>query len=377
MENRSHKGTVEVRQSADGTPIIAGYAAVFNRDSSDMGFVEQVDPAAFNRTLKQADVRGLGNHDVNWLLGRVKSGTCRLTVDDTGLRYEIDVNVNDPDGVRALEKVKRGDWDGSSFSFNTIQDQWDWSTSPPQRRLLEVALIDVGPVTFPAYPDATAASRALEPVARKHGRPVDELVAALKTGEIRSLLEPAAEQRATGATVAWGPEDGVNDLLCDLTEALNPVGSRFYALDVKLTLDSALVCDWQSDAYWVVPFTLDAENAPTVAPSSEWVQVEQGWVTTDDAAERTLARLVEQRQGKTISKASAEKIRAAMDQLRELLAGSEADGDPDDGTLLGQALEMDSIQDAKEKNSAEPLSLISARAALRQRELRLLEGDAA
>lgn len=190
MEHRSHKGTIEIRAADDGSPIIAGYAAVFNRDSSDLGFIEQVDPRAFDKTLREADVRGLGNHQADWLLGRSKAGTLRLAADSVGLRYEIDVNVNDPDGLRALEKVKRGDMDGSSFSFQTIRDEWNWDMTPPQRRLLEVALVDVGPVTYPAYPDATASARALDPIAAKVGRPVDELVAAMKTGEIRSLLNP-------------------------------------------------------------------------------------------------------------------------------------------------------------------------------------------
>ena len=169
--------------------MIVGYASVFNRDRSDMGFIEQVDPSAFDKTLQSADVRGLVNHDPSWLIGRTKAGTMRLSTDNVGLRYEIDINPNDPDGQRALAKVQRGDLDGSSFSFNTIRDAWNWATSPPQRRLLEVGLIDVGPVTFPAYPDSTAAARALEPIAAKTGHTVDKLVSAMRTGEIRSLID--------------------------------------------------------------------------------------------------------------------------------------------------------------------------------------------
>lgn len=168
--------------------MIVGYGAVFDRNSSDMGFIESIDSGAFNRTINAADVRGLANHDPNWLLGRTKAGTMRLRTDANGLYYEIDVNTADPDGQRALAKVQRGDWDGSSFSFTTIRDEWNWEATPPERRLLEVSLIDVGPVTYPAYPDATATSRALEPVAEKLGRPVNDLVAALASGEIRSLI---------------------------------------------------------------------------------------------------------------------------------------------------------------------------------------------
>lgn len=190
LEQRFQKTSCELRQGSDG-PMIVGYAAVFDRSSENLGgFTEQVDPTAFSRTLDHgADVRGLGNHDPNWLLGRSKAGTLRLTTDSVGLRYEIDVNTSDPDGQRALAKVQRGDWDGSSFAFQTIQDSWDWSQSPPERRLLEVALVDVGPVTYPAYPDATVASRALSRLAGRMGYEPEELAVALRNGEIRSLIE--------------------------------------------------------------------------------------------------------------------------------------------------------------------------------------------
>lgn len=201
QESRSFKGTVELRDGANG-PMIVGYGAVYNRDSSDLGFIEQVDPGAFDKTLREADVRGLGNHDPNWLLGRTKSGTMRLRSDRDGLYYEIDVNTQDPDGQRALAKVQRGDWDGASFSFQTIRDEWNWDTSPPQRRLLEVSLIDVGPVTFAAYPDATAASRALQPIAEKSGHTVQELVSAMKSGEIRSLMTKGTVMEDTETVVA-------------------------------------------------------------------------------------------------------------------------------------------------------------------------------
>lgn len=187
MELRSHKGTVELREGPNG-PMITGYMAVFDKRSADMGFIETIDPAAFNKTLQEADVRGIGNHNTDWLLGRTKPGTMRVRNDGNGVYYEIDVNMSDPDGQRAYQKVQRGDWDGSSFTFQTIRDEWNWDTSPPERRLLEVSLIEGGPCTFPAYPDATATARALAPIAEKVGKPVEDLVTAMRSGDIRSLI---------------------------------------------------------------------------------------------------------------------------------------------------------------------------------------------
>ena len=196
MERRAHKGGCEVRQGGSG-PMLVGYAATFNEPSQDLGgFIETIDPQCFAKTVTEADVRGLGNHDVNWLLGRTKPGTMRLATDAVGLRYEIDINPEDPDGQRALAKVKRGDWDGSSFGFTTIRDEWNWNAQPVQRRLLEVALADVGPVTYPAYLDTSVAARALERVAAKLKKPVDELVDAMRSGHIRSLIDaPAPTER--------------------------------------------------------------------------------------------------------------------------------------------------------------------------------------
>jgi Escherichia/Staphylococcus phage prohead protease len=54
--------------------------------------------------------------------------------------------------------------DGSSFSFNVDPDgdEWDYSGDLPIRTVTSVRdLFDVGPVTYPAYLDATAAIRSL------------------------------------------------------------------------------------------------------------------------------------------------------------------------------------------------------------------------
>jgi HK97 family phage prohead protease len=303
--------------------MITGYAAVFNRDSSDMGFIEQVDPAAFDKTIREADVRGLANHDQNWLLGRTKAGTMRVAKDTVGLRYEIDVNTADPDGQRALAKVQRGDWDGSSFSFATISDQWNWSTTPPQRRLTEVRLVDVGPVTYPAYPDATAEARALAPIAGKLGRPVEELVTALRTGEIRSLLgdEKPDEGRAlspVAGTVMWGGEDGFCDLLSDVNAELMGVDTGMSAMDVSVKLDKVLICDWAGGVYYVAGITVDEMGEPHLDPQDQWVPVEQGWLVDDDAG-RVFAIAAEMRAGKMLSKANADVLQGIADQLRDLL----------------------------------------------------------
>jgi HK97 family phage prohead protease len=151
---------LRVKKNDDGVRTIIGYAAKFGKISQDLGgFREIIDPKAFEKVVNSADVRGLKNHDPGQLLGRTKSGTMRLTTDETGLRYEIDI-PNTQIGRDLVTEIERGDIDGSSFSFTTEADGWDETTNPPTRTLYSVRdLFDVGPVTYPAYLDTEASVR--------------------------------------------------------------------------------------------------------------------------------------------------------------------------------------------------------------------------
>lgn len=156
----------------DGTlPMIRGYAAVYY-DANDPGSefrlwsdtVERIKPGAFDRAIREDDVRGLFNHDGNQVLGRTKSKTMRLSADARGLKYEIDP----PDTQSARDAVKvleRGDVDGSSFAFLPNKVTWEEQRKADGSMLYirwidEVRLYDVGPVTFPAYESTESGVRA-------------------------------------------------------------------------------------------------------------------------------------------------------------------------------------------------------------------------
>jgi HK97 family phage prohead protease len=138
---------------------------VFNSWSGDLGgFTEKIAPGAFKESLSRGDdVRALLNHDANYVLGRTKSGTLELSEDKKGLRI---VNAPpDTQWARDLQvSIDRGDIDQMSFGFVTRKDQWeeDKETKKVSRTLLEVDLVDVSPVTFPAYPDTTVAIRSMD-----------------------------------------------------------------------------------------------------------------------------------------------------------------------------------------------------------------------
>ncbi len=163
-------GNPRIETRADGKKQIVGYGAVFY-NAADPGtqyemfsdLIERVAPGCFNRCLaERQDVRGLFNHDANIVLGRTPA-TMRLSVDATGLKYEID--PPDTEAARGvMASIERGDVSGSSFSFSVRAQTWEEvrdadGNTTDIRTLTDVDLYDVGPVTFPAYEAATSGTR--------------------------------------------------------------------------------------------------------------------------------------------------------------------------------------------------------------------------
>lgn len=135
---------------------IRGYAAIYNSDSEWMGgFYEQIATGAFDGVMDN-DVRAYFNHDENLLLGRVSSGTLRISTDKRGLFYEVDL-PNTTYANDLAELMKRGDVNQSSFAFLIEKDRWEQRDGVTYRIIEKVSrLLDVSPVSQPAYPDATS-----------------------------------------------------------------------------------------------------------------------------------------------------------------------------------------------------------------------------
>jgi len=154
---------MELRLTEGEKPKIKGYAAKFGKWSLDLGgFIEKIRKGAFDDVLEN-DVRALKNHDPNLLLGRTTSGTLELKTNSVGLITEIDP----PDtttGRDTVEEIRRKDITGMSFSFVTAEDDWKYpEDGPVERTIIKVGeLFDVGPVTYPAYPDTSVAVRSLD-----------------------------------------------------------------------------------------------------------------------------------------------------------------------------------------------------------------------
>jgi len=160
-EVRSHKAIIEKREfrmenaEYEGNTI-RGYAAVYNSDSEWMGgFYEQIATGAFDDVLDN-DTRAYFNHDENLLLGRVSSGTLRLGTDARGLYYEVDL-PNTSYANDLVELMKRGDVNQSSFAFLIESDRWEERDGKTYRIIEKVSrLLDVSPVSQPAYESATS-----------------------------------------------------------------------------------------------------------------------------------------------------------------------------------------------------------------------------
>jgi len=160
--------TFEVRElkttDAEGEVRVAGYASVFDKPSENLGgFVERIKPGAFTETLKdkRSDPRMLWDHNSQYVLGRRSAGTLTLEEDDKGLAFEAVL----PDTTYArdlAELMRRGDVKEMSFGFNVLRDEWSDLDKPIVKRdVLEVRLIEISIVSFPAYPQTSVKLRDL------------------------------------------------------------------------------------------------------------------------------------------------------------------------------------------------------------------------
>lgn len=204
---------------ADGDEPIGfkGHAAVFGKrtwiGSKRWGFWEEISPGAFTKTIGEADVRFLHNHDPNLVLARNTAGTLRLSEDAAGLAVDADMApVSYAQDLAVL--LERGDVTQMSFAFDMIT--YEWSTlddGTDLLRHLECGLWDVSTVTYPAYSETDASLRMdFLAAARAHG--FDDVM----VGELaKRLADPdndlitALRTLARGATTPPAPAETTRD----------------------------------------------------------------------------------------------------------------------------------------------------------------------
>ena len=188
--------TVEKRSNG-ALGKIFGYAAVFDSDSENMGFIERIAPGAFKKAIKKSDIRGLKNHNPDLIFAR-QGRNLKIKEDEKGLYYEA-TPVDTRNYRDTAEEIASGLLTGQSFGFTIEEEEWDDLDKPtPKRTIKKVReIFDVGPVVYPAYNDTSVALRSLEAARSgivqkpeytlvpkissllklRHEKPIDELMA--------------------------------------------------------------------------------------------------------------------------------------------------------------------------------------------------------
>lgn len=159
---------VAVRGGEGDEPAhITGTAAVFH-DPKDKGtefelwpgVKERIKRGAFDKTVKDDDIRGLFNHNPDNVLGRTSADTMALKTTKRGLDYDIEAaDTSVANDVR--QHIVRKDVTGSSFGFIATVERWIKEDDFEIREIEEAQVFDVGPVTFPAYTATAAGVRSM------------------------------------------------------------------------------------------------------------------------------------------------------------------------------------------------------------------------
>lgn len=230
---------IRADEGVDAGERFKGYAAKFNSRTAignplRWGFYEEIAPGAFTKTLQEGDARFLVDHDSYYVVSRVSAGTLSLAEDAVGLPVDsaLDSGLSYVNDLKA--NVRNGNITGMSFGFYVLKDQWstetiDTSEGPAEvevRRILEVRLIEVSAVTFPAYEDTEAELASVASALVQRGDPVAIEQRAKYRPELRDLLQlVGSDAPAAGGTPATGQARGAGDGDVRETAALEERGA--------------------------------------------------------------------------------------------------------------------------------------------------------
>lgn len=148
---------LECRTLDDGTIRMGGWGSVTENwydigDPDNGGFRERIAKNAFRRTLSnEPDVVLLVNHE-GLPLARTKNGSLALSEDAKGLRWQADMDGDDPDSRALARKVDRGLLDQCSFAFRCDSDVWNEDYTERTVKSLTIHGGDVSVVTRGANP---------------------------------------------------------------------------------------------------------------------------------------------------------------------------------------------------------------------------------
>ena len=159
-EIRTHRRATTVPtvvRAEGGRTVLRGHFATFN-EPYDLGYCfEQVDPKAFDRTLREKpDVVCLWNHDSKCPLARTTAlterGKLTLSVDDKGAVCEFEPSDTSY-GRDLIANVDAGIVTAMSFGFDIRAERFEKREDGTVLfTLLDIDLWECSPVTWPANP---------------------------------------------------------------------------------------------------------------------------------------------------------------------------------------------------------------------------------
>jgi len=158
--------------AGDGNTMF-GHFAVFDvwteiNSMFEGKFLERIAPGAFHDTFNARgdQIRVLYDHGADPMIGNKPLGAPEvLREDKTGAYYEVP--LFDSSYVNDLKPAIRSGQLGASFRFKVTGEEWvtpdkatrDNPQKLDERTITKVDLYEFGPVTFPAYADASAGLR--------------------------------------------------------------------------------------------------------------------------------------------------------------------------------------------------------------------------
>lgn len=156
----------------DDGAIVEGYAIVYEEETNIGGW--------FRETIKRGALNGANLKDVPLFIhhqrnkiplarsrNNNKNSTLQLRVDDSGLHFRAELDIENNSEARALySAVKRGDISGMSFAFSVLEETWrDKDKDIPLREIVRFdRIFEISALSTPQYQgsDINARSEALD-----------------------------------------------------------------------------------------------------------------------------------------------------------------------------------------------------------------------
>jgi len=150
--------SLEIRGDGDSRTV-RGLGVPYGRKSEDMGgWREVIAKGAATNSVANNDIALLWQHDQTQPISRVSANRAALVLEErsTGVWFEQDASAFTE---YQLDKMADGVVHQMSFGFYAEEQTWDEEAKPVMRTISQMNLLELSPVTFPAYPSTKVALR--------------------------------------------------------------------------------------------------------------------------------------------------------------------------------------------------------------------------